>query len=186
MIKMKHARRDLSCFSIVVALAWAGVASGQDAAVVTGAAPAPANVWVASTGPWLAVGDRQLDAMRGGFDVGNGLLASFGIGRVVYVNGSLVASTSVSVPDIGRMTPAQAGALATAMGTSVIQVGPGNTFSPSTLDRAVAATVIQNSLDNQDIRSLTTIDASVNNLGQFRSGRLADTLQTALINSLGH
>lgn len=132
------------------------------------------------------VGNAQLDATRGGFDSGNGLLASFGIDRVVYVNGDLATHTRVSIPDIGHMTAAQAQALAAADGViTVVQGGPGNT---STLvpTGATAATVIQNSLDGQHIQSLTTIDASVNQLDQFRSARLADVLQTALIQSLGH
>ena len=133
----------------------------------------------------LPVGNAQLDAMRGGFDSGNGLLASFGIDRVVYVNGSLATHTSVSVPDIGHMTAAQAHALAAVDGVlTVVQGGQGNTaaLAPS----GAAATVIQNSLDGQHIQSLTTIDASVDHLDQFRSARLGDTLQGALIQSLGH
>jgi len=134
----------------------------------------------------LPVGNVQLDAMRGGFDSGNGLLASFGIDRVVYVNGSLATHTSVSIPDIGHMTAAQAHALAAVDGVlTVVQGGQGNTAAlvPS---GAATATVIQNSLDGQHIQSLTTMDASVDHLDQFRSARLGDTLQGALIQSLGH
>ncbi len=81
----------------------------------------------------------------------------------------------------------KASALATVTGNvSVVQNGAGNTFTPAMLDRTTAATVIQNSLNNQDIKSLTTINASVNNLGQFSSSRLAESLQSALIGSLGH
>jgi hypothetical protein len=83
------------------------------------------------------------------------------------------------------MTAAQAHALAAVDGVLTVQGGQGNTatLAPS---GAAAATVIQNSLDGQHIQSLTTIDASVNRLDQFRSARLGDTLQGALIQSLGH
>ncbi|HEY8683048.1 MAG TPA: hypothetical protein VIM06_07740 [Rhodanobacter sp.] len=131
--------------------------------------------------------DSRLDATRGGFDVGNGLLASFGFERVVYINGNLVSSASVHVPDIARMTPEQASALSAVTGTlNVIQNGPGNTFDPTTLNHVMGATVIQNSLDNQNIQSVTTLDVAVNSLNTFRSLNLQDTLQAALIGSLGH
>jgi len=173
-----------------IALVGIGIAHGQNAAVATQAArappPAAAGVPVSPAGTWPAASDRQLEAVRGGFDVGNGLLASFGIERVVYINGNLVTQVSVTIPDVARMTTAQADALAAAIGTVNIQIGPGNTLAPAMLDRATAALVIQNSLDDQDIKSLTTINASVNNLSQFSSIRLANSLQSALIGSLGH
>jgi hypothetical protein len=160
---------------------------GLIAAGLVAAAPlAMAACGAVCAGAWsLPVGDAQLDAMRGGFDSGNGLLASFGIDRLVYVNGDLAARTSVSIPDVGHMTAAQAHALAAVDGVLTVQGGQGNTatLAPS---GAAAATVIQNSLDGQHIQSLTTIDASVNRLDQFRSARLGDTLQGALIQSLGH
>jgi hypothetical protein len=161
---------------------------GLVAAGMVGAAP----LATAACGPlcvngWAPpVGNAQLDAMRGGFDRGNGVLASFGIDRVVYVNGNLAARTSVSIPDIGHMTADQARALATVGGVlTVIRNGQGSTASLAA-PGAASATVIQNSLDGQHVQSLTTIDASVNHLDQFRSARLGDTLQGALIQSLGH
>lgn len=115
------------------------------------------------------------------------MLASFGLQRLVYVNGNLVSSTSVNIPNIGQMTSDQATALAAAIGTvNVIQNGTGNSFDPSTLNHTIAATVIQNSLNNQDLQSLTTIDASVNSLNTFRNLNLQDSLQAGLIGSLGH
>jgi hypothetical protein len=157
------------------------------AAVIAGVAPlATAACGSPCVNAWsLPVGNAQLDAMRGGFDSGNGLLASFGIDRVVYINGNLATRTSVSIPDIDHMTTAQAHALAAVGGVlTVVQSGQGNTaaLAPS----GATATVIQNSLDGQHVQSLTTIDASVDHLDQFRSARLGDTLQGELIQSLGH
>ena len=176
MTKPRHSRHLRSC------------SLGLIAAVMIGAAPlATAACGSPCVNAWsLPVGNAQLDAMRGGFDSGNGLLASFGIDRVVYINGNLATRTSVSIPDIGHMSPAQARALAAVDGVlTVVQGGQGNTAAlvPS---GAATATVIQNSLDGQHIQSLTTIDASVDHLDQFRSARLGDTLQGALIQSLGH
>ena len=175
MTRMRHARH-LHLFSL-----------GLIAAGTVGATPPAAACGSLCVDAWsLPVGNVQLDAMRGGFDSGNGLLASFGIDRVVYVNGNLATHTSVSIPDIGHMTAAQAHALAAVDGVlTVVQGGQGNTatLAPS---GAATATVIQNSLDGQHIQSLTTMDASVDHLDQFRSARLGDTLQSALIQSLGH
>lgn len=135
----------------------------------------------------VAVSNHRLDVTRGGFDVGNGLLVSFGIERVVYINGNLVSSSSAYVSDVGRMTPDQAGALAAATGAvRIAQSGAGLSIDPAAFDHATAATVIQNSLDNQDIRSLTTINAAVNSQAAFRSLGLQEALQTGLVGSLGH
>ncbi len=140
---------------------------------------APAS---ASTIAPRAVSDSQLDAVRGGFDSGNGLLASFGLQRLVYVNGNLANETRVNIPDIAHMTRAQASALAAATAVNVVQVGPGNRFDPTSL-HSFGGTVIQNSLDNQHIQSITTLDTSVNSLATFRSLNLQDSLQSALLNS---
>lgn len=188
---MKRTRADLALALILVAgaQAWSGqvFAQGATHAETVAVAPRTAAAGVVHTAAWKPVSDEQLDATRGGFNFGNGLLASFGIERVVYINGNLVAQTSVSIPNIANMTVAQASALAAATGNvSVVQNGAGNTLAPTTLNGATAAMVIQNSLNNQDIKSLTTINASVNNLGQFSSSRLAQSLQSALIGSLGH
>jgi hypothetical protein len=172
---MNPVRIEFSCFRALAGLAlMVGVAQAQEPPM------APAY-WPA------AVSEHRLDAVRGGFDFGGGLLASFGIERAVYINGNLVASNSVQVPDIGRMTPDQAAALAAATGTvNVIQNGAGNSVDTSAFNQVTAATVIQNSLDHQDIRSLTTINAAVNSQLAFRSLNLQQSLQAGLIGSLGH
>ncbi len=134
----------------------------------------------------VAVSNKRLDAIRGGFDTGSGLLASFGIERAVYVNGNLVTSTSLYIPNIGQMSAEQASALAAATSTLSVQNGPGNTFDPAALTQTTAGTVVQNSLNNQSIQTLTTLNTTVNTLNLFKSLNLQSTLQSALINSLGH
>jgi len=164
------------------------------AAPAPAAAPAAALESVVSGIPtsdaiagWTPVGEDTLDTTRGGFDVGNGLVASFGIDRAVYVNGNLVTSTSFNVPDIGHMTTQQAQAMQTALSTvQVTQIGPNNTFDPAALGPNTGATVIQNTLDNQHIQSITTINTSVNSLNAFRQGALQEALQQAQLQSLGH
>jgi hypothetical protein len=125
------------------------------------------------------VSAERLAAVRGGFDLGNGLQVSFGIQRAVYVDGNLVTYINVSVPDIARITQQQATSLATALGTLNVQVGQGNTFHPSSsptqpsalssvssqmasaapATQANAATVVQNALNNPMVTS-TIIPAS--------------------------
>jgi hypothetical protein len=182
---MTHASHRFSSACALAALCavCSSVASAQDGSRLSTRSPATQRPLTA----WPVASDDRLDAIRGGFDIGGGLLASFGIERAVYINGNLVSGTGVSIPDIGRMTVAQADALAAATGTvSVIQNGPGNSFDPSMLNHTTAATVIQNSLDNQNIQSLTTINAAVNSLNTFRNLNLQESLQAGLVGSLGH
>ncbi|QOD90044.1 hypothetical protein H2514_07185 [Lysobacter sp. CW239] len=131
---------------------------------------------------WVAVPAGQLDVMRGGFELPSGLVASFGIERLVYVNGALVATASVHIPDIGRMTPEQAQGLAEVKQGMHVQVGGGNTFNPT---GAINGLVIQNTLDGQDIRSLTTLDVEVGTLGMFQELNANAALQSALQGAAG-
>lgn len=136
---------------------------------------------------WTPVSQDTLDNARGGYDLGNGLMASFGIDRAVYVNGNLVTSTSFNVPDIAHMTPAQATAMQTALNTvTVTQIGPNNTFDPSSIGQNAGATVIQNTLNGQHIQSITTINTSVNSLNVFRQANFQDALQQAQLQAIGH
>lgn len=131
---------------------------------------------------WVAVPPGRLDVMRGGFELPSGLVASFGIERLVYVNGALVATASVHIPDIGRMTPEQAQGLAEVKRGMLVQVGGGNTFNPS---GAINGLVIQNSLDGQDIRALTTLNVGVGTLGMFQSLNANAAMQSALQGAVG-
>jgi hypothetical protein len=177
------------CLLTSLSMAWVGVVSAQDPSPASQPASsrmAAGRMRTASVWP-IAVSDRRLEATRGGFDLGNGLLASFGIERAVYINGNLVSSTRVNIPDISRITPDQASALAAATGTvNIIQNGANNTVDPTTFDHTTAATVIQNSLDNQDIRSTTAINVTVNSQNMLRSLGLQESLQAGVIGSLGH
>ena len=136
---------------------------------------------------WQAVSDERLEQVRGGFDLGSGIVASLGIDRAVYVNGSLVTHTSINIPDISHISSVQATALAAVMNSAnLVQIGPGNSIDPSTLSQARGATIIQNTLNNQQIQALTTLNVSTNSLNMFRAMALQDSLQSALIGSQGH
>lgn len=133
------------------------------------------------------VSTEKLDTVRGGFDLGDGLQVSFGIQRAVYINGELVTYNSVNIPDVAHITTQQAMSLASALNTvTVVQNGPGNTFTPSSAGQTAAATVIQNTLNNQAIQNLTTLNVSVNTLDAFRSQGLQQALQAVQVQALGH
>jgi hypothetical protein len=197
-----------------------------------GASPADGSEAVAGFGK--AVDDKGLDDVRGGFDLGDGLVASLGIQQVAYIDGNLVTSTSINIPNIGQITQQEALNLAAALGNLnlVVQNGPGNSIGTSSTvqnnaattpvqgvsssavapaatakdntsptnagvsssDGAAAllapgnglATVIQNSLNNQSIRTLTTLNISVNTLQVMHDLNLQNTLQAAQMLSLGH
>ena len=90
--------------------------------------PAPPR---AVEGLGMPVSAARLAAVRGGFDLGDGLQVSFGIQRAVYVDGNLVTYISMSIPDVAHITTQQAMSLATALSTVDVQIGSGNTFDPS-------------------------------------------------------
>src|SRR5205085_7014084 len=59
-------------------------------------------------GTAVALDESRLDRMRGGFVTDTGLQISFGIERAVYINGSLVTTTSLNVSDLGKVAGGQA------------------------------------------------------------------------------
>jgi hypothetical protein len=177
---------------------------------------------------WMAASDGQLSALRGGFQLGQGLMVSFGISRVAYINDRLVASTTLNLGDLNRLTAQQAGRLSQQMPLQLersvaaqslswtvrpsaepqaplagqealpvplikvpqetvppqlglqgqwVQNGPGNVLQALDLPWA---TVIQNSLNDQVLRTQTTINVSSNGLGALRHLNWQNTLDIAL------
>lgn len=134
---------------------------------------------------WTPVSDHVLDDLRGGFDVGQALTVSFGIVRSVTINGDLVAKTSFNLPDITKITAEQARIASLAIAeTSVVQNGFGNILSNGLQSELPTSTVIQNTLNDQTIETLTVINAGVNSLGLLKSINTQTTLKDALLGSL--
>lgn len=129
---------------------------------------------------WQPVDPGRLAQMRGGFQMPSGMMLSFGIERVVYLNGELTARIAVQVPDVARITPEQAQALADFNRGLVVQIGDGNRVDPT---QVAGGLVIQNTLDDQDIRTLTRIDVGTDTLDAYQnlnaSGALTDALNRA-------
>lgn len=144
----------------------------------------PANA--ADEGPpagWTPLDAERLDAMRGGFALPSGLVVSFGFERLAWVNGELVSSIRVEVPDIAAMTADQAQQLARLQQLHVVQVGEGNLHSP--LAGHGAGLVLQNTLDGANIKVLTTIDAGTSALGLLQAMNFQDALGQAASGALG-
>lgn len=163
-------------------------ATGECAAQANGDAPVLASDGAQDERQWpaggaLALSDARLDAMRGGFDMPDGLKVSFGISRVALVNGNLVASTSINIPDVSQITAQQAQALAAANTGALLQVGAGNAVQPGALP-ALTGAVIQNTLNNQHLQTLTTINVTVNSLSLFKNLNIMSTINNALTGAL--
>jgi hypothetical protein len=109
--------------------------------------------------PWLAVSDARLDQLRGGFDRGEGVMASFGFMRSVSIDGAVTTVQDIHIPDLANITAAQAQSL------------------------NQAATLVQNAQDNRQIGATTTLDVGVNTLGNFDAHQFQAGLQDALIRS---
>ena len=165
----RHCRPGIA--ALLLATAWPCVAGG------------PGEAATGALGPeWVAVAPERLERTRGGFELPSGLALSFGIERVVHVNGNLVASASVHIPDVARMTTAQARDLAEMNRGVLVQVGEGNTFTPST---SINGVVIQNTLGGQEVRALTTLNVGVGTLGMFQQLNANAALQDALNTAAG-
>ncbi|GAB2506497.1 hypothetical protein [Lysobacter humi (ex Lee et al. 2017)] len=145
------------------------------AALVFGAIAMPATA--APLGAeWQPVDAARLDRLRGGFVAPSGFTVSFGIERVVSVNGDVVTSTRLHVPDLARLTAEQAQALASLRDTQVVQIGAGTAISGGT-----AGLVIQNAVDGQAISARTSLDVSLNTLQLYRDTQLNTAIGNAVV-----
>ena len=127
------------------------------------------------------VSEKVLDRMRGGFQIDpNGPMMSFGIQRSVYINGQLVTSTILTIPNLLQLTNTPGNAF------TLVQNGAGNamTTHPSSLPPLM--TVIQNSLDHQTIQNQTVINATVAALSLNRALALGNAVSQANLTAIHH
>lgn len=152
---------------------------GSLGALVT--TPAMAFVYDRSATGWAPVSEAVLDGLRGGFQSSlTGPIVSFGIERTVFLNGHLVSSVTLTIPDASKIAANVRDAI------TLVQHGSGNKVSHDVSALAPFTTVIQNSLDHQTIQSHTVINATVATLGWARSLDLGYALSTANLNALRH
>jgi hypothetical protein len=154
---------------------WAGV--GFVLATASASATPPAQ----DTDDWTPVSAEVLDDTRGGFVLDSGLSVSFGLERLVSLNGTVVSRLLLEIPDVSRLTAEQAQQTREALSAvKLIQAGHDNIYLQSTPGQALGATVIQNSLNDQVIRAQTVITASVNSLALLQALRLERSLVEAI------
>lgn len=154
-----RARSRLAC--LAVAMSASMLALGDDALSEAAAVP-----------------ESALDRVRGGFEIPANLHAALRLERLVSANGEQVAHLAADIPDVGHMTVAEAESLARAAGTLVIQGGPDNAFH--LMELGPTATVIQNTLDDQQLVAVTTLDVQVNSLAAYREMAFQDGLRDGL------
>ncbi|CAG0977820.1 hypothetical protein [Geobacter sp.] len=126
------------------------------------------------------VSDQELDSIRGGIDMGNGFLLLFSVDQLVRVNGVLQYTTTQPVlsPTGQTVSPASLQRFMDLYGSGAGTSQPG---SPS---NALTQPLIQNSLDNQPIEVITTINAAALNLSRIRSMNISPMVTGQLIRSL--
>ena len=135
---------------------------------------------------WLTVSNKRLDKMRGGFDLGLGMMVSFGISRATYVNQELVTSLTLQLGNLSKLTAQQAQNLSQQinMQPQVIQNGSGNVVDSGALNLPLG-TYVQNTLNNQVLRTQTVIDITTNGLSMLKNSNFQTTVQDAITNALG-
>lgn len=172
---MAALRKACGAAAAMLALACAPCRAGEEAATH---ANAPAA--------WVAVGPAVLDETRGGFTLFAGLEVSLGIEREVLINGAIVSRTSLQLTDLSRMSAEQARKASQALSAvTLIQNGQGNVYVPAMAPETMGGTVIQNTLNDQLIRTSTVIHSSVNSMGLLMTMNFQDSLGNALLRAVG-
>ena len=133
---------------------------------------------------WTPVPPDALEQARGGFTTPTGLSLSVGVERLVSINGEVVARNSVAFSGSGEgVRTIDAPGTGHTQLPVVIQNGMGNRLDAA-LDAAPGAIVIQNSLNDQAIRSETVVSASVNSLSLIKSMNFGESVGQALAGAL--
>lgn len=148
----------------------------------------------------LTVAAVDLDDMRGGFEAPSGLKLSFGIERAVFINGELLATQTINLSKATELAGATGGGLGgvslassvgvqsaavvtNAGGTLVIQNGARNIANLPEV-RAALPLVVQNSLDNQNISTVTRVTATVPATSMLHSIIQARRMNDAVIDAV--
>jgi len=95
---------------------------------------------------WLAVSSAELDASRGGFILPNGIIVDISINKYILTNGTETYSYNYQSP------------------VNQLLVQGGRLNLSSKLTNSPLTTIIQNSLDNQIISAINTINIDIRNL----------------------
>ena len=139
------------------------------------------NIFNTYTNDSLLVDTAELDSMRGGFSVGDGLDVSFGFTQTGSVNGVEQFRNSFKIDSVGS---GLGNVDMSNMNSVLLQNGSGNIVSSGVLDSLsdTFGNVIQNSLDDHVISTTTIFDISLQNVSGTLQGLHGEQ---ALTDSLG-
>jgi len=133
---------------------------------------------------WMAVSDEMLETQRGGFDLGSGLVVSFGITRAVYINGDLVTQTTLNFGQLDKITAGQAAELGRQLSAlNLVQNGPGNTVQGPI--GSVGGTIIQNTLNDQRIANHTVISVETNGMSLMKDLNTGAAITEGISRAIG-
>jgi hypothetical protein len=167
-----RSNKELVHVGLWLALAGLGVAPAAMAAT-----PAPDG--------WAPVDEAELDRMRGGFGNDTGLKISLGIERLVSINGNIVTHTTIDVADLNHLSTEQARQTHDALSSvKLVQNGSDNIYQAVESPRALGGVVIQNTLNNQQIRSQTVISSTVNSASLLKTINFQASLNDALTGAI--
>ena len=135
---------------------------------------------------WAPVDVALLDQIRGGFTTPSGLEMALGFERQVLVNGKVVARSSVELADLRQISADNVRLVRDARATGgLVQIGPNNSFQAATGNDALAGIVVQNTLNDQVIRSQTVINSSVNSAAMMKAINFQDSVRSAQLAAIG-
>ena len=135
---------------------------------------------------WAPVAQSVLDQSRGGFTFDSGLKLTLGIERVVSINGDVVSRTSLQLTDISRLSADQARQTSDALSAvKLVQNGRDNIYLGAMSAQTLGGTVIQNSLNDQLIRTHTVIHSSVNSMALLTTLNFQGSLGDAIARAAG-
>ncbi len=156
--------------------------AGLALALALAAWPAAGRAPAAAAGAgWVPVAATVLDAARGGFTFDTGLRLTLGIDREISINGEVVSRTSLQLTDVSRLSPEQAQQTSAALSAvKLVQNGPDNIVAGAMSTQTLGGTVIQNSLNDQLIRTHTVIHSSVNSMALMQTLNFQGSLGEAI------
>jgi hypothetical protein len=102
---------------------------------------------------WAAASDEELQALRGGFELGNGLVLQLSIDRTIMVNGETRLAESFRLPENLSLQR-----IRDSVGS------PGSAVAAGLAGLSQAPAVIQNVLDNQLISHSTVMNITLSNV----------------------
>ena len=111
---------------------------------------------------------------------------TLGIERLVSINGDIVARTRFDISDLNHLSETSMRQTSDALSSvKLIQNGGDNIYQPGDAARVVGAVVIQNTLNDQLIRSQTLISSTVNSAGLLKTLNFQSSLSDALTRAAG-